>query len=261
MEEGEKKPDAGTVSGGPQKKIVYALIVVAVVILAVVVIAKFGFNMDLLSPAAGEMSLVQRQSTVNREFAKTTIERTAFSANVTSQELSLVANSLSNSPKASVTLVHGVIGSICNSDSACYDGNCVDGVCCDHKCEGNCHYCAFPGHEGTCMDVPDWQDPRRACPMASGGTKECGASCYSGQCTFPDLGTPCGLCETCDGNGRCDKMPVDDSRCGVIPCVQLSSACRVYEDLKSGRCASLGSCKVVSTADCVQFTDLTCAIH
>jgi Stigma-specific protein, Stig1 len=60
MEEGEKKPDAGTLSGSPQMKIVYAIIAVAIVILAVVLIAKFGFNTDLLNPAGGQMSLVQR---------------------------------------------------------------------------------------------------------------------------------------------------------------------------------------------------------
>jgi hypothetical protein len=60
MEEGEKKPDAGTIPGGPQKKIMYAVLAIAVVILAVVLIAKFGFNTDLLNPAGGQMSLVQR---------------------------------------------------------------------------------------------------------------------------------------------------------------------------------------------------------
>jgi Stigma-specific protein, Stig1 len=61
MEEREKKPDAGTISGSPQKKIVYAVLAVAVVILAVVLIMKFGYNTDLLNPASGEMSLVGRQ--------------------------------------------------------------------------------------------------------------------------------------------------------------------------------------------------------
>ena len=60
MEEREKKPDAGTTSGSPQK-IVYVVIAVAIVILAVVLVAKFGFNRDLLNPAGGQMSLVQRQ--------------------------------------------------------------------------------------------------------------------------------------------------------------------------------------------------------
>jgi hypothetical protein len=49
--------------GFPQKKIVYAIIALAIMILAVVLIAKFGFNTDLLNPAYGEMSLVQRPVT------------------------------------------------------------------------------------------------------------------------------------------------------------------------------------------------------
>jgi hypothetical protein len=58
MEDGEKKPDAGTI-GGPQKKIVYAVIAIVVVILAVVLIAKFSFNTDVLNPTSGQMSLVR----------------------------------------------------------------------------------------------------------------------------------------------------------------------------------------------------------
>jgi hypothetical protein len=45
----ETKPRAG----GPDKKIVYAIIAVVVVILAVVLVAKFGFGADLLNPAGG----------------------------------------------------------------------------------------------------------------------------------------------------------------------------------------------------------------
>ena len=66
MEEGEKKPDAGAISGSPQKKIVYAVLVVAIVILAVVLIAKFGYNTDLLNPTGGQMSLVQRPAALVR---------------------------------------------------------------------------------------------------------------------------------------------------------------------------------------------------
>jgi len=65
--DGVKKTDTGTISGSPQKKVVYAVIAVAVVILAVVLIAKFSHNLDLLDPASGAMSIAPRQtiSTVN----------------------------------------------------------------------------------------------------------------------------------------------------------------------------------------------------
>jgi hypothetical protein len=58
---GDIKAGAGTTSGGSGKKIVYAEIAIAVVILAIVLIAKFGYNIDLLNPASGEMSLARSQ--------------------------------------------------------------------------------------------------------------------------------------------------------------------------------------------------------
>jgi hypothetical protein len=65
MGDENKKPDAppGPQPGFPQKKIVYAIIAIAIILLAVVLIAKFSLNVDLLNPASGEMSLVQRQAT------------------------------------------------------------------------------------------------------------------------------------------------------------------------------------------------------
>jgi hypothetical protein len=146
----------------------------------------------------------------------------------------------------------------CKIDRDCGNDNCVDGYCCDTKCEGHCRSCAIPGHLGTCTAVPDGKDPRRACQVSLGGHPACGGACYSGQCAFPDNGTDCGLCSICDGTGRCTKMPVDDPRCGVIGCSSLSSMCRVYQDLKSGRCESIGSCRTISNANCTQYTDLKC---
>jgi hypothetical protein len=64
MGDENKKPDTPPEpqSGFPQKKIVFAFIAIAIILLAVVLIAKFSFNVDLLNPASGEMSLVQRQA-------------------------------------------------------------------------------------------------------------------------------------------------------------------------------------------------------
>jgi hypothetical protein len=148
-------------------------------------------------------------------------------------------------------------GAVCTSDDQCATGNCTDGVCCDTQCTGNCSYCAFSGHLGTCTAVPDRQDPRRACQQALGGTSVCGGACYSGQCAFPDIGTWCGLCSACDGNGRCTASPGDDSACGEIVCSGLDNACRVYQDLTSNRCEGLGLCKQWNDpATCTAFTDL-----
>jgi hypothetical protein len=60
MEEEKVNPGTGQATGGPDRKIVYAVIAIAVIILAVVLVAKFGFNTDVLNPAGGQMSLVQR---------------------------------------------------------------------------------------------------------------------------------------------------------------------------------------------------------
>jgi hypothetical protein len=168
---------------------------------------------------------------------------------------------LRNTPPTVTSATPGVtVQPVCKSDRECNStGNCVDGVCCDTKCEGNCHYCAFPGHVGTCMDVPDAQDPRRACQLSQGGTASCGGACYSGQCAFPDVGTPCGICEACDGTGRCTATPSDDSRCGVIQCSGLDTSCRIYHDLISDRCAALGACKSDNDPmTCDYYTNLPC---
>ena len=57
LSEGEKKTDAKTLSGGPDKKIVYAVIAVAVVILAVVLVARFDFNADMINPSSGKTAV------------------------------------------------------------------------------------------------------------------------------------------------------------------------------------------------------------
>jgi hypothetical protein len=147
----------------------------------------------------------------------------------------------------------------CKVDRDCESGACFDGICCDQKCDGNCRSCALPGHVGICTAVPDGLDPRRACQVAIGGTPACGGACYGGQCAFPDVGTPCGICAACDGNGRCTAAPADDARCGVVDCSRLDTACRIYQDLTANRCAALGLCKTANDpATCNVFTDLRC---
>jgi hypothetical protein len=61
----EKKPDSGKEqkSGLPQIQVMHVIIAVAVIVLAVIFVAKFGFNMDLISPASGEMAIVKRPIT------------------------------------------------------------------------------------------------------------------------------------------------------------------------------------------------------
>jgi hypothetical protein len=65
----------------------------------------------------------------------------------------------------------------------------------------------------------------------------------------------------CDGSGLCNQLPAskDDSMCGTIECTGLNTTtCRVYSDLTSNRCDSVGTCKVKNTVKaCTVFTD-TC---
>jgi hypothetical protein len=93
MEEGEKKPDASTISGGPQKKIIYVIIAIAVVILAVILIAKFGYNVDLLNPASGEMSLVGHQANaIRRESSYSDLNDIGSAVNFSPGDDSQLAN-------------------------------------------------------------------------------------------------------------------------------------------------------------------------
>jgi hypothetical protein len=61
----EKKQDSDqkTNSRLPKISTVHVVIAIAVLILAVIFIAKFGYNMDLLTPSSGEMAIVKRPVT------------------------------------------------------------------------------------------------------------------------------------------------------------------------------------------------------
>jgi len=131
MEEGEKKSDAGPMSGAPQKKIVYAIIAVAIVILAVVLIAKLGYNTDLLNPAGGQMSLVQRQPVAVKQPHLEITVATTFAK----------ANSL-----PSMNQTH------CTTNQTACNGLCVD-LQTDPKNCGSCgEGCPVYPHADSCSD-------------------------------------------------------------------------------------------------------------
>ena len=62
MEDGNNKPEPAVKPAPvvPHMNILHVIIAVAVIVLAVIFIAKFGFNMDLISPYSGEMAIVKR---------------------------------------------------------------------------------------------------------------------------------------------------------------------------------------------------------
>ena len=148
MVKGEQKPDAGTISGIPQKKIVYAIVAVAIVILAVVLIAKFGYNTDLLNPAGGQMSLVRQNLSYKvqtPQFQQTTIPRYHLCpAGTTGCNGACLNLSFDNRNCGSCgNACNGSIGGFCSQGSCCYPNanNYCEGVvcgtglaCCDGRC-------------------------------------------------------------------------------------------------------------------------------
>ena len=184
-------------SGFPQKKIVYGIIAIAVVILAVVVIAKFGYNMDLLSPASGEMSMNIRrvpttQIIVQRAIANPTgkdIPTTTTSPTLTSVQgsncpgiqtiCSGVCVNLNSDPNHCGTCENN-----CTSGQFCLRGACTQpcpsgpGLMCDGKCvdimtdPNNCGGC---GRKVNLYGV--WGPP-------DGGTAEVLGRCTNGEICY-----------------------------------------------------------------------------
>jgi hypothetical protein len=107
-------------SGFPQKKMVYAILAIAVVILAVILIAKFSYNVDLLTPSSGEMSLVKRQITSAPPVNVQKEIKTGNSFRPDVQTLQQVTTAISCSPPKTLC------GGTC-VDIATDTGNC--GVC------------------------------------------------------------------------------------------------------------------------------------
>lgn len=71
-------------------------------------------------------------------------------------------------------------GAPCSIDRQCAGGICADGVCCETRCDAMCQFCALPGAEGSCLPVPDGEDPRRDC----GDGEPCADACGPDQtCT------------------------------------------------------------------------------
>jgi hypothetical protein len=150
-------------------------------------------------------------------------------------------------------------GHACLRNTQCLTGTCSDGVCCDKNCD-KCGSCNTPGMVGTCIPIPAGTDPEMECiSNASDPTHKCAGLC-NGQaaCQYPLAGTSCGLCAACDGSGLCSKMPADDTACNTIDCSGLNTpgACKMYSDLTSNRCDSVGACKTKNTVKaCTVVTD------
>jgi len=103
-------------------------------------------------------------------------------------------------------------GSTCASASACASGFCVDGVCCDSACNGKCAACTQASRAGKCSFYAAGSDPQNECGLGVGA---CRSTCNgAGACDYPDLGTPCGPCQQCDGAGLCWDYSSDGCNTG-----------------------------------------------
>jgi hypothetical protein len=95
-------------------------------------------------------------------------------------------------------------GAACSSATSCASEFCVDGVCCDSACDGTCVSCNQANRAGKCSPYPAGSDPRDECGLGIGA---CSSTCNgAGACDYPQYGTLCGSCQTCDGYGACQDM-------------------------------------------------------
>jgi hypothetical protein len=148
------------------------------------------------------------------------------------------------------------LGKPCHFDSQCLSAHCADGVCCDSACTGACHACNQSATLGTCSATPAGSDPQSRCA----GDPGCGGVCGgSGACLFAAAGSRCDVCKACDGAGSCSQPATgsDDPACSIVACGGLSTECRIYSELTSGRCVSLGLCAAPNDpVTCTSFRDL-----
>ena len=149
----------------------------------------------------------------------------------------------------------------CNMAAQCATGYCTDSVCCLSACTETCMTCNLSeSTKGTCKPHAKDIDPDNDC---QGAHADCGGKCNGkGKCDYPGAGTLCEKtksCMACDGTGKCNSVPLDDTNCGVIDCDKLDTSCRDYHDLTAGRCESLGVCKEANKpASCSKYTEVQC---
>jgi hypothetical protein len=119
------------------------------------------------------------------------------------------------------------LGDTCVCDKQCGSGHCVDGVCCNDVCTNGCKTCSSPSAPGMCVNRAVG-DPARGtyCPETAAST--------------------CGTNGMCDGNGGCQKYPVNTTcKAGM---------CDGDAVVGSYTCDGSGHCKPGATRICVPFS-------
>jgi hypothetical protein len=233
MEQGNK--ETGTTAGGPDRKIVYAVIAFAVVILAVVLIGQFAFNMDLLNPSSGEMAIAKARPTIAPARTLSPQVQAAIAAPAI----------VTTTPAESCALIRngfwapGVLCSGTCTDTQFNTSNCGG---CGVKCAQD-QLCSM----GTCTTPDLMNDPyncgklKNHCPTPP---NTLGGTCYQGKCTFSECmpnhrfcgdytegcvpfyndKEHCGSCnKVCSADQWCNRTYCESGKmpgnCGYINCV------------------------------------------
>ena len=123
---------------------------------------------------------------------------------------------------ADIPDVPGASGTTCSADTECASGICVAGICCDKACAGTCESCSLASSLGTCMPVPDGQDPKN----------ECAAEPLSG----------CGRDGACNGQGAC-RLHAADTECAPARCAGTMA-------VAASRCNGGGACIAGASQTC-----------
>lgn len=178
----EKKPDSGKEqkSGVPQIQVMHVIIAVAVIVLAVIFIAKFGFNMDLISPSSGEMAITRLrpvtpvQTLVRNPVVKPTISFRPEMACPVNQ--TLCANSCTNRMTDPDNC--GSCGNVCPAYNST-DRTCTSGKC-SNACLSGYYECNQNPADGCESDLHDNNNCGRCGKVCGTGWFCLGSQCATG---------------------------------------------------------------------------------
>jgi hypothetical protein len=236
MGDEEKKPDAPPEPqpGFPQEKIVYAVIAIAVVILAVVLIAKFSFNVDLLNPASGEMSLAGSQvNSAGQRFGN--VSQTTLSQNIKGpilKQAGSCVDQIKNNDETDIDCGGSscpacYVGKSCSQDSDCDSGSCVNGLCFQHQ------GLTF-GREklkGCSRSTGDFTIGS-SCNDCNKNNNETDIDCGGSSCP------PCAVGNSCSQNSDCTSGTCEDNQCQA-PTPTPAINCGTGLTMCSGVCVDL----------------------